>query len=156
MALDLKEELRSVTAALHREGIDYAICGGLAVAIHGYPRTTRDIDLLIREENLDRIVAVVKSIGYTLSAGIIPFDTGKPTERRVFRISKTQGEDLLTLDLILVSPFLEDVWAGRSSYQIADQEIQVVSLEGLAKMKRAAGRPQDIADLHQLGLNAQP
>ena len=47
MAFDLFRELTSLLSALDEEGIDYALCGGLAMAVHGYPRATVDIDLLI-------------------------------------------------------------------------------------------------------------
>jgi hypothetical protein len=66
---------------------------------------------------------------------MIPFDVGKPTEPRVFRVVKTVGEDHLTVDLILVSPLLADVWAGREKHVAAGREFCVVSLQGLAKMK---------------------
>lgn len=152
MVFDLKRELLEIVHLFNTEGIEYAICGGIAVSIHGYPRSTQDIDILVKAEDLERILVQVEKAGFTLSAGIIPFDIGKKTERRVFRISKVYGEDLLTLDLILVSPFLEDVWDLRERYQLGGSEIQVVSRTGLKKMKKAAGRPQDLADLHELGL----
>jgi hypothetical protein len=44
--MDLYDELRSLVAALDRQHVDYAICGGIALALHGYPRFTKDIDLL--------------------------------------------------------------------------------------------------------------
>lgn len=150
--MNLKEELFLVTDALRDAGIDHALCGGLAVAIHGYPRLTRDIDVLVREEDLDRAREILKVSGYTLSSGMIQFDLGKPTECRVFRVAKVEGEEYLTLDLVLVTPFLEDVLKGREKHLVEGRTLQVVSLEGLAKMKRAAGRPQDRADLSQLGL----
>lgn len=156
MSLDLRKELSRVALAFQEAGIAYAICGGLAVAIHGYPRATRDIDLLIRQEDLERVKAVLERVGFDLAAGLLPFDAGKETERYVYRVSKAEAEDLLTLDLILLPPFLEDVWAGRETHQIGDQVFQVVSLEGLARMKRIAGRAQDQADLSQLGLNEEP
>jgi hypothetical protein len=43
--VDLFQELKNVTAALDAEGIDYALCGGVALAIHGVPRATQDIEL---------------------------------------------------------------------------------------------------------------
>ena len=155
MSVDLRHELALIASALREEGIEYALCGGVAVAIHGYPRATQDLDLLVREYDLERIKASMAKVGFTFSAGMIPFDVGKETERRVFRVSKTMGKDFLSVDLILVAPFLEDVWADRETYQIGDQEIPVVSLEGLKKMKRIAGRPQDLADLHHLELDEQ-
>lgn len=156
MPFDLKTELSRIAAALTAERVEYALCGGLAVAVHGYPRATRDLDFLVREDDLARIESVLRGLGFTLPAGIIPFDVGKETERRIYRISKAEGENLLTLDLILVTPVLEEVWSDRETYEVGDQKIQVVSREGLGKMKRAAGRPQDLADLDQLGLDDKP
>jgi hypothetical protein len=151
--MNLRDELFLVTDTLENARIDHAICGGMAVVVHGYPRLTRDIDLLLREEDLERARSALEKVGYTLSAGILPFDVGKSTERRVFRVTKVEGARYMTLDLVLVSPFLEDVWKGRQKHLVEDRTLYVVSRAGLAKMKRAAGRPQDLADLSQLGLD---
>ena len=150
MALNINDELESIARCLNESGVEYALCGGLAVAVHGYPRATQDIDVLIRESDLNQVIAVLGKKGYSISAGIIPFDVGKESESRLYRISKASGEDLLTLDLIFVSPILQDVWEDRETFQIADYEITVVSLSGLKKMKRLSGRPQDLVDLQQL------
>ena len=150
MTLDINAELRLITAALGDASIPYALCGGLAVAIHGFPRFTDDVDLLVREEDLEQATRVLAAIGYTLSAGIIPLQTGTPKEARVYRVSKAVGEDLLTLDLILVSPFLAPVWADRQRFMLAGGPIDVVSLKGLIIMKEAAGRPVDQIDLLHL------
>ena len=53
MAFDLQEELLGLCQAFASEGIEYAVCGGMAVAVHGYPRATQDIDMLVREEDLE-------------------------------------------------------------------------------------------------------
>jgi hypothetical protein len=52
--MNLKDELVQVIEALGSSAIPYALCGGIAVVIHGYPRLTKDIDLLIRDEDLAR------------------------------------------------------------------------------------------------------
>ena len=91
-------------------------------------------------------------MGFILDSGMLHFDAGKLTERRLWRLTKVSGEDHLTLDLLLVNSFLQDVWNGREAHRLDDRIVQVVSRVGLAKMKRAAGRPQDLADLSALGL----
>ena len=58
--MNIQHELYLVIDTLQRAGIDYALCGGLAVIVHGYPRLTRDIDLLIREEDLVRARSSLK------------------------------------------------------------------------------------------------
>ncbi len=150
MTLNIGEELQQIASKLNEQGIEYALCGGLAVALHGFPRATQDIDILIKGEDLESVLHLLNAHGYTLSGGSIPFDIGQETESRIYRISKASGEELLTVDLVLVSPILEDVWAGRETYQVDDYSLKVVSLDGLRTMKRLAGRPQDLVDLERL------
>lgn len=142
-------------AALDDAGVDYAVCGGLAVAIHGFVRTTKDIDLLVTRFDVERAVQVLQPMGYTLDSGDIPFGTGTVDERRVRRVSKASDEDLLTVDLVQVYPVLDDVWDSVEVFNWRDREITVVSAEGLAKMKRLSGRPRDLLDLQELGLDEE-
>jgi hypothetical protein len=55
MSLDLIAELEALVSALDAEKVEYALCGGLALAVHGYPRATKDIDLLVRADSTERI-----------------------------------------------------------------------------------------------------
>lgn len=150
--MNIRQELFLVIDTLQRAGIDYALCGGLAVVVHGFPRLTQDIDLLIREEDLDRARNALRSVGYSVESGILSFEAGTPNEVRLFRVTKVEGADHMTLDLVLDTPHLRAVWHDRERHQIEDRTLQVVTREGLATMKRMAGRPQDLADLSQLGL----
>ena len=149
--MDLYTELLQLIDALNSAQLDYAVCGGIAVALYGYPRFTKDIDLLIRSEDLQRVSKTVEQHGFVDSAGAISFDRGGPKERVVHRISKIEHAEILTLDLLLVSPALEDVWQQREVFQWQGRQLQLVSAEGLAKMKRLAGRDQDLLDLKKLG-----
>ena len=153
MKIDLYEELIGLIEALSYSKIDYALCGGIAVAFYGYPRFTRDIDLLIRRNELDEVLEVVKKRGFTIEAGTIPIGGKSKEKTEIVRISKVDESDLLTLDLVLVSPGLEDVWENRELFHWLGREVVVVSREGLMKMKRLAGRDQDLLDLKMLGMN---
>ncbi len=144
------DEFGSLIDALNQRGIDYAVCGGVAVAFHGYPRFTKDIDILIRSVDLDRALQVAKDLGFILPSGRIPFDVGKPTEREIYRISKAEGEELLTLDLLVVAPVFESAWKDRERFEWQKREVGMVSHEGLIKMKEIAGRPQDLVDIERL------
>jgi hypothetical protein len=155
MALDLIAEFESVLDALSGARIEYAVCGGMAVNIYGHVRATRDIDLLIRPEALDLVKATLATRGYVLEAGPIPFGAGTPVERRLHRVSKVEGASLLTLDLLLVTPVFERVWSRRTRAGWRGRDLWVVSLDGLGIMKRLAGRPQDLADLEQLGVGPE-
>jgi len=153
--MDLYEELLGVVDTLSAHGVQYALCGGIAVAVHGYPRFTKDIDLLIREEDLDATRAAVAECGFTVEGGRIPFRMGQPDEQIVFRINKVSGRELLTLDLILVGEPLKAIWNDRRDAEWENRRICLVSREGLAVMKRRAGRRQDLLDLEKLGFEGK-
>jgi hypothetical protein len=148
--MDLKRELLGVIEALNRAKVEYALCGGMAVVLHGSPRLTRDIDLLIRRDDLERVKKALEAAGFTVPGGVIPFDAGKEHEREVFRVSKADGGELLTVDLLLLPTFLADVWEDRVVFEFEGVPVTVVSRNGLIRMKRIAGRPQDLRDAEDL------
>ncbi len=148
--MDLKKELLGLVRAFGRADVPYALCGGMAVVLHGYPRLTRDVDLLIRSRDLDAARAALASAGFTIPGGLIPFDAGLSHERNVFRVSKAVGDDLLTVDLLLLPDFLAEVWKSRETYELEGVLVTVVSVDGLITMKRIAGRHQDLSDVEQL------
>lgn len=150
--MNLLDEFRAIVRAMQHAGIPYAVCGGIAVTIHGFPRTTRDIDLLIQPDDLDRTLDCVRPLGYVLEGGLIPLGFGEPHERNVYRISKASGTELMTLDLVLVNPLLAEAWNTREEFTMTGETFIVVSPAGLAIMKRLSGRRQDLVDLEQLGL----
>ncbi len=150
--MDLYDEFASVVDALAGAGVDYAVCGGIAVAFHGHPRFTRDIDLLVPGASLPAVKAAVAPLGYTHDAGRIPFGVGTDREREVHRVSRIEGSDVFTLDLLVLPEALAAVWETRETFGWQGREVCVVSLEGLSRMKRWAGRPVDRADLAGLGL----
>lgn len=150
--MNLQQEFLAILDALRGAGLDYAVCGGFAVGLHGYPRLTTDIDLLVQPDDLARVRKALASVGYTLDSGFITFAAGEPSERSLWRVSRAEDGDLITVDLLLVGPFLADVWAGREVFQLGARHVQVVSRAGLLKMKRSAGRHKDLDDIEKLRL----
>jgi hypothetical protein len=147
--VNLVDELLGLITALNDSNVDHAVCGGIAVAIHGHPRFTKGIDLLVRAADLDRVRDVARTRGFSLEGGLLRFGSG-PQQREVFRLSKAVGPNLLTLDLLLVGPVLEDTWNTRQRVEWRGQKVSVVSRDGLLRMKRIAARPQDLADVDKL------
>jgi predicted nucleotidyltransferase len=143
----LYDELRSVLAALDQAGIDYALVGGLAVAVWGAPRATKDIDLLVQGEVLTQAMAALRTEGFTLEALPFEFKDGT-TLQRMSKVDK--DSDLVTVDFILVNRNLEAAWASRTRLPLAGREVVVISREALIAMKALAARPQDIADIQNL------
>ncbi len=148
--MKLKQELLRIADCFEQSGIDYALCGGLAVVVHGYPRLTKDIDILIRPEELDHALEQLAKIEYGLEAGTFRFNRGTWKESVLYRVSRAVEKELTTLDLMLVSPVFEKVWTDRELIQLGNQSLKIVSKEGLISMKEVAGSPQDIADIDAL------
>ena len=146
---DLYEEFKSIISALEEEGIDYAVCGGLAMAVHGLPRATVDIDLLILAERLEEAKSVVRSLGYTIEAQPMTFHKGAIEIRRLSKIDPSDG-DLLMVGFLLVTPPVEAAWDNRIRVASPKGSFFVVSREGLIALKSFRRSGQDMADIERL------
>jgi len=142
---NLLDEFKAITEALNAAGIDYAVCGGWAMAVHGLPRTTQDIDLLILAKDLERIFELLDEFGFDIKGLPLHFDV---EIRRVSKIS--EEKQLMTVDLLLVNDSIEAVWRNRQNLPWDEGTTWVVSRDGLIKMKLLAGRKQDILDIEKL------
>ena len=145
----LDEELLHLRDALEANELEYAVCGGIALGIHGFPRFTVDIDILIRPENADRAQDVAYQLGFLIKSRPMSFSRGATEIRRVVKIDPTDGEDLI-LDFLLVTPAIEDVWSSRLSLPWRGGQIVVVSREGLIKLKLLRSSDQDLLDVKNL------
>jgi len=140
----LNPDFRDMLSALNDAGAEFLIVGAYALAAHGMPRATGDIDIWIRPtaENAHLVWQALTSFGAPLS--------------------RLQIEDLATPDLVFqigIAPRridiltsisgveFEEAWAKRSNLEIAGQRLNILSRNHLIQNKRAAGRPKDLADL---------
>ena len=146
---DLYEEFKSIIAALEEHGIEYAVCGGLAMAVHGLPRATVDIDLLIHAESLEEAQTLARKLGYTLEALPMTFSRGKIEIRRLSKIDRETGI-VLSLDMLLVTSEIADVWHSRTELAWELGRIWVVSRSGLIALKTFRSSAQDLADIERL------
>jgi hypothetical protein len=145
--MDILDELKKLIAKLNQEDIEYALCGGLAMAIYALPRATLDIDILIESNSLERTRRAVHDLGFNLKAAPMEFQGGKVHIHRVSKIGPGTGEALM-LDLLIVTPELKSAWEGRMKVQWEHGTIDVVSPEGLILLKsfRKSGQDQDDID----------
>jgi hypothetical protein len=149
-SMNLVDELYTIAAALRSAGIRYAVCGGVAVTIYGATRSTKDIDVLVMPQDVSRALDAVRPLGYVFAALPMTFGAGTERERHVQRVSKIQGNDHLLLDLLVADAAFEGALDDRIDVQLADGPLTVVSRSMLIRMKRLAGRAQDIADIEKL------
>jgi len=143
----LYNELRKIIDALDRNRIDYAVCGGIAMAVYGSPRATVDIDILIGEKSLDSVIQLAGQLGYTIRGVDLNFD-----EIKIRRVSKLDpvSKELITLDMLIVTRQIQKIWKKRIKTNVEGGKLSVVSKDGLIALKKIAGRPQDIADIDSL------
>jgi hypothetical protein len=144
--IDLYRELATIARLLHAEGVDYALCGALALAVHGAPRATRDLDLIARKEDEPKVRTAARKAGYTLEALPMTFSSGIEMQR----FSKLVDGRPLMLDFLWASGPLEAIWSRRERVPWQEGEIWVVSRDDLITLKLTAGRPQDLVDIKSL------
>jgi hypothetical protein len=145
--MNLEEDLREFVELLNALNVHYIVVGAYAVAYHGYPRFTADIDLFIERshENAERLVQVIERFGFgdlNLSADDFL------DEDQVIQLGIAPNRiDLLT---ILSGVNFQDAWATREQGQIEGLTVPFISKELLKRNKAATGRAQDLADLEHL------
>jgi hypothetical protein len=147
--LDIYDEFRHLVAMLDEHEIDYALCGGMAMAVHQHPRMTIDIDVLIQPESLDRVMAIAGDLGYQIRELDMSFANGAVEIRRISKID-TKAGDLLALDLLLVTPQLRPMWDSRVELEWEGGTFFVVSRAGLIALKRLRMSGQDLDDIKAL------
>jgi hypothetical protein len=147
--LDMYGELHSLLARFDEEGVEYALCGGMALAVYGVVRATIDIDLLVLTEDRTRALAVARDAGYVIPAVPMEFASGKVRIQRVTKIDP-DASDHLSLDLMSVTPALEEIWAERRTLDWEGRRLKVVSRQGLIALKDLRSSPQDLEDIRRL------
>lgn len=145
--IDVYAEFVVVIRAFEDANLDYALCGALALAVHGAPRATKDIDLIARKEDADRIREIARRLGFVFEALPMEFP-GSGIE--IQRFTKLVEGQPLMLDVLWLSPKLKPVWDGRERVQWAEGTLSVVSRDGLITLKLTAGRAQDLVDIQSL------
>ena len=144
--MSLYSEFQQIIDDLDREGIRYALCGGLAMSVYDLPRATLDIDLLILVEDLDPTEKVAKKRGYTRNPDAIPI-SGANSE--IYRMTKAAEDDEIpfVLDLLIAKSALKKVWSERKTINWAGGKLCVVSRDGLIKMKQMRNSKKDQDDI---------
>lgn len=146
--MSLQKDLREFIESLRAQGVEYVIVGGFALAFHGYPRYTGDLDILVRcsPENAARLERALREFGFA-SAGLSAQDF--LAAGQVIQLGRPPNRiDVLTA---LTGVEFEEVWAGRVLSELDGVPVAFIGREAFIKNKRATGRTQDRADLEALG-----
>lgn len=147
---DLYETFREVVQTLDARGIPFAICGGLAMAIHARPRATVDIDLIVPPEVIAALGMAAATLGFRAHPTPLVAAGGSVVIHRLTKIVPGDPE-VLVLDVIEVRPGpTRDAWASRVTREWEGRAVSAVSREALIVLKRLRGSPQDLADIAAL------
>lgn len=147
--MDLLLELTDLIEAFDQDGIDYALCGGLALAVYARPRATLDIDMMVEPDSLDKVKKKVEELGFTIPATPMKFKGGAVQIHRMTKIDDKSGEHLV-LDLLVVTPETRLPWNGRISVEWEEGTLKVLSPKGLIELKSLRNSGQDQDDIQYL------
>ena len=146
--MPLQKDLREFIESLNSHHVEYLIVGAFALAFHGVPRSTGDIDILVRRspENAARVEAVLVDFSFA-SLGLSAADF--ITADQVIQLGYPPNRvDLITS---ITGVEFDEAWAGRLAAELHGVPVHFISRECLIRNKRATGRTQDLADLEALG-----
>ncbi len=145
----LLQEFTELIAALNRRRIAYAVCGGWAMTIHGSPRATVDIDVMVQAEDLAEAWKAAEDLGYNVEGLPLHFHDGAIEIRRISKVD-AETRVLFTIDFLLVTEATREIWQSREKVEWEHGIISTVSREGLIELKQLGGRLQDLADIERL------
>ncbi len=148
--MEIIDELFAVASALDAADVPYAVCGGLAVAIHGCPRLTVDIDLVVPSSHIQNAVKAVAATGFDVETGWVSLAASELGSRRLFRVTKVEGSEYMTLDLLEVDSTENPLWRDRMQVEVAGRTLDVMSRTSLIRMKSSSDRTKDRLDIELL------
>ena len=138
--------LRPIFESFQKHDVRYVVFGGIAVALHGVPRATFDLDILIEPtaENARKLLKALEACGFGTATQV--------TAEEIATTQITRLKDRILLDIMTSSPGLtfDEAWRNRVQMEFEGQGFYVVSRDDLIRAKRAAGRPRDLEDLRAL------
>jgi hypothetical protein len=143
-----------------KQKVKYIIVGGIAINLHGILRGTADIDILVdmTDENLKKIVSILKKQGYHVKQPVDPMGIANKEIRYDWIHNKNmkafnfyKENEYKEVDIIIESPVsYKQAKKNALQLKIGRMKIPVISINDLIKMKSHAGRDEDQKDIEQL------
>ena len=150
-----------VIKTLNKAGVKYVVAGGVAVVLYGYPRFTRDLDLivLLEEKNLSKFYDALGKIGYVPKVPVTKEQFMDKKQRKLWQKEKgmvvfsfvQKDPPFELIDMFVDEPIkFSDLYEKRKKAKIRDMVVPLISIDHLKKLKLKAVRPQDLIDVVQL------
>lgn len=133
---------------LEAHQVEYMIVGGYAVAYHGFPRFTKDLDIFFSDEpvNLERLQRTLIAFGF--QATTVPLEAlGRPGA------VLTIGIEPVRIDLLnrIAGVTFEQAWPSTVRGRYGASEVTFIGRDTLLQNKRSTGRQRDLGDVEELG-----
>jgi len=147
--LDIDCELKILLTRLAELRLPCALCGGLAMAVHGHPRATFDIDLVALGGSASAIAQAARALGFTLNAAPMKLAGGRVEITRVSKASPAADDDVLPLDILALDSAIEN----EMRFEETEWEgipLRVVDRASLIRLKQLRDSAQDRADIEKI------
>lgn len=143
----LNQDFKEFIQFLNDNHVRYLVVGGYAVAIHGHPRYTKDMDIWIESslDNANNLLQALEQFGFS-SLGLQTQDFLTPEQIIQLGYPPNRIDLLTNIDGVI----FEDCYPLRLEVFIDDIVVNFIDLDNLRKNKKASGRLQDLADLENL------
>ena len=146
--MEVQQDFRDLLALFNAHGVEYVVVGGYALAFHGAPRFTGDLDILVEisAENARRIVQALDEFGFA-SAGL----TGQDFEAADNIVQL--GVPPVRIDIMtsITGVSWEEVRDTKSSGRYGELDVPFIGRPQFVRNKKATGRKKDLADIEALG-----
>ena len=146
--MEVQQDFRNLLALFNAFKVDYVIVGAHALAYHGVPRYTGDIDIFVRPnlENAQRILHALKEFGFG-SVGLTVGDFTNPDKLVQLGVAPVRVDVLTSITGVS----WEEVAANREEGIYGDIAVYYIGKKEFIQNKRAIGRKKDLADIEALG-----
>jgi len=142
-----QQHFEELLTLLEQNNVEYVIVGGYAVAFHGYPRFTKDIDIFFRNstDNIKNIITVLVKFGFPESD--LPYSLFSETGNIIqFGVSPLRVDIINEIDGVSFDEAFHN--SVRGKYGSVD--VNFIGRIQLIKNKKESGRPQDLVDAEKL------
>ena len=149
--MKIHPDFSEFVAALNDNKVEYVIVGSFALAFHGCPRATGDIDFWIRptKSNAKALLKALDDFGF----GELDISEQDILSGKIIQL----GYPPVRIDLIAVLEGLgaDEIWETREKGELGDHTVFYLGRKAFVKNKRVLGRYKDLADLESLGENCK-
>lgn len=145
--MDLAPDFDEFCALLTAHRVDFVVVGAHALAFHGAPRFTGDLDILVQptEPNGQRLLDAIAAFGFPTTA-LTPADIATGTKVVEMGVAPVQINVMSHIDGVT----WDEVWESREEGPLGTRRVAFIGRQAFLRNKRAAGRPKDLADVDAL------